>query len=214
MSLQYISMVPSNSTVANSAHRIVAPPVQRAGGATPLLCAVLLAVSVACASHAEPSTDTVAMTSPAGAAAQSVAGSGPAAGGGGSVAAVSGGAGAAGGAASGKLSFANDVFPKVIRSKCGACHNDGPSFGGLAFFPGPETAYANLVGVRSGDKEEYLCAGSTLKRVEPGDPEKSLMYLKLTNPSCGRKMPPPAFGTTTPEQIELVRQWIADGALP
>jgi hypothetical protein len=142
------------------------------------------------------------------------AGTGAAAGGGGDVAAVGGAAGAAGGAASGKLSFANDIFPKVIRSKCGACHNDAPSFGGLAFFPGgPETAYANLVGVRSGDKPNYLCSASPLKRVEPGDPD-NLMYRKITNPSCGGKMPPPAFGTTTPEQQELVRQWIADGALP
>jgi hypothetical protein len=128
---------------------------------------------------------------------------------------VPGAAGAAGGAPAGKLSFANDVFPKVIRSKCSACHNDAPSFGGLAFFPGgAEFAYANLVGVPSGDKPEYQCAGSGLNRVQPGEPEKSLIYLKLTLPPCGGKMPPPAFGTTTPEQQELVRQWIADGALP
>jgi hypothetical protein len=163
---------------------------------------------MACSSNAGPATTAGAMTS--------VAGAGAAAGGGGGdAAAVGGAAGAAGGAASGKLSFANDIYPKVIRSKCGACHNDAPSFGGLAFFPGgPETAYANLVGVRSGDMPNYLCSSSPLKRVEPGDPENSLMYRKITNPSCGGKMPPPAFGTTTPEQQELVRQWIADGALP
>ncbi len=144
-------------------------------------------------------------------------GGGPAAAG---VAAVSGGggapaaAGAAGAASSGKLSFANDVFPKVIRVKCGSCHNDAPSFGGLAFFPGPELAYTNLVGVPSGDKPAYQCAGSGLNRVQPGEPENSLIYLKLTLPPCGGKMPPPAFGTATPEQVELVRQWIVDGALP
>lgn len=155
------------------------------------------------------------MTSAAGSSAPSAVAA-PAAGGGGSVAAASGGAGAAGGAAAtGKLSFANDVFPKLVRIKCGACHNDAPSFGGLAFFPGgPEFAYANLVGVPSGDKEGYLCAGSGLKRVEPGDPDKSLMYLKITAPPCGGKMPPAAFGTATPEQVALVRQWILDGALP
>jgi len=163
---------------------------------------------MACSSNAGPATTAGAMTSVAGTVAAAGGGSGDAA-------AVGGAAGAAGGAASGKLSFANDIYPKVIRSKCGACHNDAPSFGGLAFFPGgPETAYANLVGVRSGDMPNYLCSGSPLKRVEPGDPENSLMYRKITNPSCGGKMPPPAFGTTTPEQQELVRQWIADGALP
>lgn len=201
-------MVPSNSTVADSLHHPVAPPVHRAGGATSAICAALLAACMACSSNAGPATTAGAMTSVAGTVAAAGGGSGDAA-------AVGGAAGAAGGAASGKLSFANDIYPKVIRSKCGACHNDAPSFGGLAFFPGgPETAYANLVGVRSGDMPNYLCSGSPLKRVEPGDPENSLMYRKITNPSCGGKMPPPAFGTTTPEQQELVRQWIADGALP
>jgi len=174
----------------------------------------------ACSDSTGPGTGAAAITPAAGGAAASSAGAAPAAGSGGVAAAgssgiVAAGSGGSAAAASGKLSFANDVFPKVIRIKCGACHNDAPSFGGLAFFPGgPETAYANLVGVRSGDKPDYLCSASPLKRVEPGDPEKSLMYLKITNPSCGGKMPPPAFGTATPEQVELVRQWIADGALP
>lgn len=118
------------------------------------------------------------------------------------------------GAPTGKLSFANDVFPTVIRSKCGACHSDAPSFGGLAFFPGAETAYANLVGVPAGNEETYKCKGSGLLRVQPGDPDKSLIYLKLTNPPCGSKMPPGMFGTATPEQVDLVRRWIVEGAAP
>ena len=113
-----------------------------------------------------------------------------------------------------KLSFAKDVFPMVIRSKCGFCHNDGPSFGGLALFPTADTAFANLVGVPSGKEEGYLCAVSELNRVQPGEPDKSLLYLKLTNPPCGKQMPPGMFGTTTPEQVEMVRKWILEGALP
>lgn len=117
--------------------------------------------------------------------------------------------------ATGKLSFANDVFPKLIRTKCGNCHNDAPSFGGLAFFPGgPEFAYMNLVGVPAGSDEKFKCKGSGLMRVAPGDPEHSLMYLKLAMPPCGSKMPPAAFGNATPEQIELVHQWIVEGAAP
>lgn len=126
-------------------------------------------------------------------------------------------AGAAGAAAStGKLSFATDIFPKVIRSKCSACHNDAPSFGGLAFFPGgPEFGYMNLVNVPAGNDEKFKCKGIGLMRVAPGDPEHSLMYLKISGaPPCGNKMPPGMFGTATPEQIELVRQWIMEGAAP
>ena len=117
-------------------------------------------------------------------------------------------------AATGKLSFATDIFPKVIRAKCSACHSDAPNMGGLAFFPGAETAYKNLVNVPAGNEETYKCKGIGLMRVQPGDPDKSLIYLKLTNPPCGSKMPPGMFGMATPEQVELVRQWIAEGAAP
>ena len=125
---------------------------------------------------------------------------------------MGGAAGAAGGGA--KLSFASDVYDQVIRAKCSNCHTDAPSMGGLAMFPGAATAYANLVGVPAGAAEGNLCRNSGLLRVQPGDPDKSLIYLKLTKPVCGTAMPPAAFGTTTAAQVELVRRWIADGAAP
>lgn len=128
-------------------------------------------------------------------------------------AAVSGSAGA-GASGSGKLSFAADVYERVIRARCGQCHSDAPSFGGLAMFPGAMTAYSNLVGVPAGSEAGYQCRNSGLARVEPGAPERSLLYLKLTAPPCGSKMPPAAFGQVTSEQVELVRQWIAEGAAP
>ena len=131
----------------------------------------------------------------------------------GSPAAVGGASGMAGGA--GKLSFAADVYDQVIRAKCSACHSDGPSMGGLAMFPGAATAYANLVGVPAGAAEGNLCRNSGVLRVQPGEPDKSLIYLKLTNPICGSAMPPAALGkAATAAQVELIRQWIADGAAP
>ena len=123
----------------------------------------------------------------------------------------SGGAPAAG---SGKLSFATDVYEMVIRRRCSACHNDAPSFGGLAFFPSAAMAYSSLVDVPAGSAEANQCKNSGLVRVKPGDPEHSLMYLKLTKPPCGSQMPPAAVAQPTPEQVELVRKWIADGAAP
>lgn len=115
-----------------------------------------------------------------------------------------------------KLSFAADVYDAVILTHCGSCHNDAPSFGGLAFFPGGAAfAYGNLVGVSAGKGEKYLCRDSGLMRVSPGDPEHSLLYLKLTMPPCGMKMPAADFGgEVTPEELALVRQWIMDGANP
>jgi hypothetical protein len=194
----------------------ITPPLRsmRAGGAAAKAFALACAWSIGCAGEAGSSQATSAagstgdvLASQAAAAgisgttgAGAVAGSQPA---------------AAGAAGTGKLSFANDIFPKVVRSKCGACHNDAPSFGGLAFFPGgPEVAYMNLVNTPAGNEPNYKCKDSGLERVQPGDPEHSLMYLKLTNPPCGSKMPSAPYGMATPEQVELVRQWIVDGAEP
>jgi len=48
--------------------------------------------------------------------------------------------------------------------------------------------------------------------VIPGDPDQSLLYQKLTGiQSCGKKMPDTAKPLTA-DQIELVHDWIADGA--
>lgn len=180
--------------------------------------AALLAASVLLACASEGSTNNAATAGAAGqttstAAGQAASGSGAS----GSAAPPAGAAGAAGAAAgTGKLSFANDIYPRVIRTRCGSCHNDMTSFGGLAFFPGgPETAFGNLVGAPAGSTDEkYKCRASGLTRVVPGDPEQSLMYLKITVPPCGTKMPPPAFAQVTQEQVDLVRQWIVEGAAP
>lgn len=146
------------------------------------------------------------------------AGSGAAVGAGGGAGVGAGAAAGAGqsGGAPGQLSFASDVYEMVIRARCASCHNDAPSFGGLALFPGgAATAYANLVNVPAGAEESYKCRESGLLRVKPGDPEHSLLYLKLTMPSCGSKMPPGALGgTLSEEQLSLVRQWIEQGAAP
>jgi hypothetical protein len=116
--------------------------------------------------------------------------------------------------AAGKLSFARDVYDAVIRARCAACHSDAPSFGGLALFPGASTAYANLVGVPAGAAEDHLCRASGLLRVQAGEPERSLIYLKLTRPSCGGLMPPAVLPSATPAQIELVRQWTRTAQRP
>lgn len=126
-----------------------------------------------------------------------------------------GGAAGSGGPASGTLSFATDVYEAVIKKRCSACHTDATSFGSLQFFPGgAEMAYAKLVDAPAGSAMGNLCKDSGLTRVKPGDPDHSLIYLKLTKPPCGSQMPPAAFAQATPEQVEVVRKWIADGAAP
>ena len=61
-----------------------------------------------------------------------------------------------------------------------------------------------------------MCGPTGLKRVDPGHPETSLLYLKVTNPPCGDKMPKlwgDAGGGLDPLAIEQIRQWIEAGAL-
>jgi hypothetical protein len=53
----------------------------------------------------------------------------------------------------------------------------------------------------------------TYIRVIPGDPDNSLLYLKLkhTQP-CGEPMPPPPAAALGEAQVQLVYDWIALGA--
>jgi hypothetical protein len=107
--------------------------------------------------------------------------------------------------AAAEVSFGNDVVP-LLTAHCVACHMTGQEAGEIALHP--KAAYDALVGVASRE--------TALKRVEPGDPEKSYLYLKLTDahlPVGGSGEPMPMGNYPLPaEQIELVRQWIVEGA--
>jgi hypothetical protein len=73
-----------------------------------------------------------------------------------------------------------------------------------------EAAYASLVDQESNPRN-MNCAPLGLKRVKPGAPEESLLYLKLDiRPPCGQQMPP--GGLLKQEFRDEVRDWIANGA--
>ena len=103
------------------------------------------------------------------------------------------------------LSYALDVHPVVIAGTCG-CHANG--VGGLKFADAA-TAYAAWVNVQSN--------GSSLDRIEPGDPDKSYVLQKFLgnqiNVGSGQNMPlgGPALSQ---EKLDLFEQWILDGAAP
>lgn len=107
----------------------------------------------------------------------------------------------------GEVSFARDVQP-IFTTICVRCHT-GSS---LAALEGIEldlrdgNAFASLVN-RASDE----AGGRTL--VIPGDSDNSYLIEKLSesNPQVGSRMP--LFGASlSAERIDLIRQWIEEGA--
>ncbi len=104
----------------------------------------------------------------------------------------------------GTVSFQKDVMP-VFMARCVMCHVEGAEQENLSLYP---DAWAQLVGVPS--KE------SGLKRVEPGAPDKSYLYLKVQGTQLkaggsGARMPFQQ-DPLTPAELALLRQWIEEGA--
>jgi hypothetical protein len=104
------------------------------------------------------------------------------------------------------LSWAADIYPVIVANKCG-CHENNA--GGLTMTNATDS-YAILVGV--------IAWQSGLLRVEPGDPAHSYLLAKLSGTQddvggTGLKMP--AGGVPTSKaNLELLSQWISEGAQP
>ena len=110
----------------------------------------------------------------------------------------------AGEAAYGSFSHIYEVAFRTCRTQC---HLMGYSMLNMAT---RESAYAALVDQASNPRN-MECAPLGLKRVVPGAPDESLLYLKLDiNAPCGQQIPP--GGTLTQELRDEVRDWIANGA--
>jgi len=70
------------------------------------------------------------------------------------------------------------------------------------------TSFASLVNTPA-----ILCS---VLRVDPGDPDRSCLVLKLEGSGLvsGQRMPPPPNAPLPQDQIDQIRQWILDGAPP
>lgn len=116
-------------------------------------------------------------------------------------------------------SFTADVQP-IFNSKCTSCHAPGGSGytatgganNGLDLSAG--ASYAHLVNVTSHEEPTK----SPFLRVQPGDPDCSYLYGKLTGAhlkktssgTASQKMP--LIGSLSDAQIETIRLWILNGA--
>jgi len=88
--------------------------------------------------------------------------------------------------------FINDVLPLVVSSCATAgCHDEGSHRDGVIL-----TDYASII--RTGE-------------IKPGDPDDSEFMETLTDDGDDL-MPPPPNDPWNAEQIEMMRQWIAQGA--
>ncbi|MBI1785734.1 DUF1549 domain-containing protein, partial [Candidatus Sumerlaeota bacterium] len=92
------------------------------------------------------------------------------------------------------VDFSRDVRP-ILQSRCYSCH-------------GPEK---QKNGLRLDSREALLAGGDTGPAVTPGKSAESLLILHVTGAGDYAPMPPKG-DPLTPEQIELLRAWIDQGA--
>ena len=93
------------------------------------------------------------------------------------------------------------------RSLCTGCHTDQGRTPSAGLNLRRETAYAALVGVRSGQRTDLM-------RVAPGDPNNSYLVQKLEGHSqiTGQRMPRTGGPYLTDGQMMIIRRWIERGA--
>jgi uncharacterized membrane protein len=94
------------------------------------------------------------------------------------------------------ISFKKTIRP-ILREKCVHCHNkrtlpDKPSF---------ESA-----------KQAFVKNAAGQSLIVPGKPEESLLIVAIESPVMHENAMPQTGLRTTPEEIRLLRQWIAEGA--
>jgi hypothetical protein len=105
------------------------------------------------------------------------------------------------------VSYSVHLEPLVI-AHCLSCHETEEAKGKLILDPG--LGYERLVGPRSTQVPEMVL-------VEPGDPERSYLWLKLQHRTEeGKGMPRTLTGSKRlrETELELYRRWIEGGALP
>ncbi len=96
--------------------------------------------------------------------------------------------------------FATEVVP-IFQQHCWVCH---PDMAGLDL--SATGAYANLVGITSTNHAPAI-------RIVAGDPDASVLWHKVSgSPDFGINMPPNGTFLTN-DELQLIRDWIEQGAL-
>ncbi|MCY1035076.1 Ig-like domain-containing protein [Corallococcus sp. BB11-1] len=100
--------------------------------------------------------------------------------------------------------YSTDVQGVWSSGSCTGCHGTS---GGLNLASG--SSYSHLVNVNA-----TVASCSTLKRVQPGDPDNSALIRKMEGTTCGSRMPQKntAYFDQNPGLVVRVRSWILAGA--
>lgn len=94
--------------------------------------------------------------------------------------------------------FNRDIRP-ILAEKCFACHGFDEK--------------KREAGLRLDVREAAIADRDGSKAIVPGDPEGSLVLERMLTEDADLKMPPPkSHKELRPEEIELLRRWIASGA--
>jgi hypothetical protein len=97
------------------------------------------------------------------------------------------------------------IQANVFTPICEQCHSGAGAPHGLRL--DAANSFALLVGVPSDQEPAYL-------RVEPNDPENSYLIQKLEGRAGTGEQMPAGLPPLPQADIDVIRQWIADGALP
>jgi len=94
-----------------------------------------------------------------------------------------------------KVDFVKQVRP-IFADNCYKCH-------------GPKKQKGKL---RMDSLEAFMKGGKDGKVLEPGDPDKSELYKRITLPKDSDDVMPPEGDPLPKEKTDLIKQWIAEGA--
>ena len=96
-----------------------------------------------------------------------------------------------------EISYAKDVAP-ILDKFCATCHNEDEDHPSQLFMD---------------SYESLMKGGKHGQAVKPGNARESLLIQKMdAEPPFGKKMPPSKKLIPSDEQVEILRQWIDQGA--
>jgi hypothetical protein len=96
-----------------------------------------------------------------------------------------------------EISYSKEVAP-ILDKFCATCHNEDEDHPSQLFMD---------------SYESLMKGGKHGQAVKPGNARESLLMQKMdAEPPFGKKMPPSKKLIPTAEQVEVLRQWIDQGA--